>query len=73
MMNEAIKKLMENGYSEAGARQEFNDKVSYYMRGTAHTAEDRAYAVKCATDDIVDDYEEEITDEYLDMLDMVYA
>lgn len=73
MMNEAIKKLTENGYSETEAKQEFNDKVNYYMRGTTHTAEDRAYAVKCAIEDIMDDEEEELTDEYLDMLDIVYA
>lgn len=73
MMSEAIKKLMENGYIEAEAKQEFNDKVSYYMRGTTHTTEDRKYAVKCAVEDIMEDGEEELTEEYLDMLDMVYA
>lgn len=72
-MNEAIKKLMETGYSEAEARQEFNDKVNYYMRGTTCTAEDRAYAIECAIEDIMEDGEEELADEYLDMLDMVYA
>lgn len=72
-MLEAIKKLMESGYSEAEAKQEFNDKVNYYMRGTACTAEDRACAIKCANEDIMEDEEEELTDEYLDMLDMVYA
>lgn len=73
MMNEAIKKLMDNGYSEAEAKAEFNDKVNYYMRGTLHTAGDRAYAIECAVDDIMEDYEEEVTEEYLNMLDMVYA
>lgn len=72
-MLEAIKKLMENGCSEAEARQEFNGKVNYYMRGTACTAEDRAYAIECAIEDIMEDEEEELTDECLDMLDMVYA
>lgn len=71
-MNEAIKKLMESGYSEAEARQEFNDTVNYYMRGTGRTAEARAYAIECAIESIMDG-EEEVTDEYLDMLDMVYA
>lgn len=72
-MLEAIKKLVENGYSESEAKQEFNGKVNYYMGGTLRTAEDRAYAIKCAVDDIMEDEEEELTDKYLDMLDMVYA
>lgn len=71
-MNEAIKKLIGIGYSEAEVKKEFNDKVNYYMRGTACTAEDREYAIECAIEDIIED-EEEIEDEYLDMLDMVYA
>lgn len=71
-MNEAIKKLIGIGYSEAEAKKEFNDKVNYYMRGTTHTTEDRKYAIECAIEDIMED-EEEIEDEYLDMLDMVYA
>lgn len=71
-MNEAIKKLMENGYSEAEARQEFNDTVNYYMRGTGRTTEDKAYAIECAIESIME-CEEETTDEYFDMLDMVYA
>ena len=53
-MTEAINKLMEKGYSEPEARAEFNGKVNYYMGGTLRTAEDRAYAIKCAIDDIVD-------------------
>jgi len=58
MPNEAIKKLMGNGYSEAAARAEFDEKIIYYMRGTLHTAEEKAYAIKCAIEDIMDDEKE---------------
>lgn len=72
-MTDAIKKLMERGYSEKEAVAEFNGVVNYYIGGTLRTAEDRAYAIKCAIDDIMDEEDEEITDEYLDMLDMTYC
>lgn len=71
-MNEAIKKLIENGYTEAEAMEEFSEKVNYYMRGTLHTAADRAYAVECAAADILDGLEE-VTEEYIDMLEMMTA
>lgn len=60
MPDRAIRKLMENGYSETAAREEFNAKVGWYMRGTLYTAEDREYAIKCAIEDIMDDEEDEI-------------
>lgn len=72
-MFEAIKKLMEMGCSETEARQEFNDKVNYYMRGTGHSTEDRTYAVECAVDDIMNDDVEEVAEEHLAMLNMIYA
>lgn len=72
-MAEAIKKIMERGYNERDTVAEFNGMVNYYMGGTLRTAEDKAYAIKCAVDDIMNEEEEEITDEYIDMLDMTYC
>ncbi len=72
-MKNAIERLMNNGYTEKEAIQEFNEMVSYYMRGTLHSAEDKEYAIRCAIDDIMSEEEEEVTEEYVDMLDMVYA
>jgi len=72
-MKNAIKKLISRGYTEKEAREEFNELVSYYMRGTLHTTSDKEYAVNCAVDDIMSEEAEEIADDYLDMLDMTYA
>jgi hypothetical protein len=52
----AIARLISQGMTEQEANAEFNGRVNYYMRGTMHTAAEKAYAVECAIDDITDEY-----------------
>ena len=48
MKQEAINKLISQGMTESEAINEFNDKVSYYLRiRTMNTKEDYNYAVDC--------------------------
>ena len=74
MKEKAIQKLIEAGMTKQEAITEFKDAVNYYLRGTLRTAVDRVYAMQCAVDEILNDSEEEeeITEHYQAMLDIMY-
>jgi len=56
MKQKAINKLISQGMTESEAINEFNDKVSYYLRiRTMNTKDDYDYAVDCTIDYILYD------------------
>ena len=74
MKQEAINKLISQGMTESEAINEFNDKVSYYLRiRTMNTKEDYNYAVDCAIDNILYDDTEAYDENILELIEnMLY-
>ena len=74
MKQEAINKLISQGMTESEAINEFNDKVSYYLRiRTTNTKEDYNYAVDCAIDNILYDDTEAYDENILELIEnMLY-
>jgi hypothetical protein len=69
----AIAKLTSQGMTAKEANAEFNGKVNYYMRGTMHTAAEKAYAVECAIDDIMDECADDVDDFAANMLQAMHG
>ncbi len=69
----AIAKLTSQGMTAKEANAEFADRVNYYMRGTMHTAAEKAYAVECAIDDIMDECTDDVDDFTASMLHAMHG
>ena len=69
----AISKLMVAGMRLQDAQREFNDRVSYFLRGTLRTEADRQYAIGEAANDILADDDDDLDETYMTMLDLVHG